>query len=263
MTRERSARGAGADEAGRNCPYCRFAIKPGIPVLECPRCRSLHHAECWSDNGGCSVLGCAAAPAAETRVLPSPPPPPAPQPGLGGRSLVVIGTLVAAILVGGGVAAAVILTRPDHRSGTESGNQGDRARPAGGGGPTDGGAAETPTQAQVEAFLRSYEQAYSTEDLQAMKALLAPDVVRDDNQNNRHQRGRTEALREYASQFARNTTYGYSLHDERIVRAPGVATVSATYLITLARSAPKQARINFRITDVAGTLQIENLQVEP
>lgn len=54
--------GHAVEEAGRNCPYCRFPLKPGVPVLECPACRSVHHAECWTDNGGCAVLGCTAAP---------------------------------------------------------------------------------------------------------------------------------------------------------------------------------------------------------
>ena len=59
MTSERSARTA---EAGRACPYCRFALKSGIPVVDCAACSAVHHAECWADNGGCAIVGCAGGP---------------------------------------------------------------------------------------------------------------------------------------------------------------------------------------------------------
>ena len=57
-------RGLAIDEhAGRPCPYCRFAIKAGVDVVTCGECGAVHHADCWDDNAGCSIMGCAAAPA--------------------------------------------------------------------------------------------------------------------------------------------------------------------------------------------------------
>lgn len=59
MTIERSA---AREEAGRSCPYCHFPLKEGVGVIECGNCSSVHHADCWVDNGGCAVMGCNAAP---------------------------------------------------------------------------------------------------------------------------------------------------------------------------------------------------------
>ena len=49
-------------DAGRNCPYCRFAFKQGVGLVVCGVCSAHHHQDCWADNGGCAVLGCDAAP---------------------------------------------------------------------------------------------------------------------------------------------------------------------------------------------------------
>lgn len=57
-----AARAVREDEAGRNCPYCRFPLKTGAPAAICPACSAAHHAECWTDNRGCAVIACAAAP---------------------------------------------------------------------------------------------------------------------------------------------------------------------------------------------------------
>ena len=55
-------RAATIDDAGRTCPYCRFALKPGAALAECAVCHARHHDECWTDNRGCAVLGCRAGP---------------------------------------------------------------------------------------------------------------------------------------------------------------------------------------------------------
>lgn len=59
-----ATRGAGVAEAGRSCPYCRFPIKPGGAMRVCEICGATHHLDCWTDNGGCAVVGCAAGPGA-------------------------------------------------------------------------------------------------------------------------------------------------------------------------------------------------------
>ena len=50
------------EEAGRPCPYCRFALKPGATATVCPTCHAPHHGDCWEDNGGCAIVGCASGP---------------------------------------------------------------------------------------------------------------------------------------------------------------------------------------------------------
>jgi hypothetical protein len=41
------------------CPYCHVDIPEGAPDLAaCERCRTLHHAACFAEHGGCTLLGC-------------------------------------------------------------------------------------------------------------------------------------------------------------------------------------------------------------
>ena len=51
------------------CPYCRTPIEPdsGEQFL-CTGCGTPHHADCYTENGGCTVFGCSAAPADEQKV---------------------------------------------------------------------------------------------------------------------------------------------------------------------------------------------------
>jgi hypothetical protein len=81
------------------CPYCRTKIGDDNPSFACEGCGTIHHADCYAENGGCTIFGCSKAPAdepklsvsspellavgtqttatvIETRVAPPPPPPP-------------------------------------------------------------------------------------------------------------------------------------------------------------------------------------------
>ena len=89
------------------CPYCREPLSAGS-VQECPTCHLPHHADCWEENHGCTVFGCASAPGDEPRLAvstaeagttthgangafvppyPVPPPPMPPMPPLSGVTL--------------------------------------------------------------------------------------------------------------------------------------------------------------------------------
>lgn len=46
------------------CPYCRCPVEPENEH-PCPACAVVHHADCFAENGGCTVFGCQAAPPAE------------------------------------------------------------------------------------------------------------------------------------------------------------------------------------------------------
>jgi Prokaryotic RING finger family 1 len=71
---------------GRTCPYCRFGLEEGIPVIACSVCHAVHHADCWQENSGCAVALCTGGPSmaeeggeAPTTVMAPPnqaPPPP-------------------------------------------------------------------------------------------------------------------------------------------------------------------------------------------
>ena len=51
------------------CPYCRGAIDAQAgEELVCPGCGTPHHADCYAENGGCTVFGCSAAPPEEPKV---------------------------------------------------------------------------------------------------------------------------------------------------------------------------------------------------
>src|SRR4051812_35993384 len=43
------------------CPYCSTLVSDGENV-RCETCGAPHHAECWSENGGCAVTMCPAGP---------------------------------------------------------------------------------------------------------------------------------------------------------------------------------------------------------
>lgn len=51
------------------CPYCRVAVVESEgTVVHCPICGTPHHADCFEENGGCTVFGCGAAPPAEPKL---------------------------------------------------------------------------------------------------------------------------------------------------------------------------------------------------
>lgn len=49
------------------CAICQSRLAPLEEQAHCPECRSAYHADCWQDNGGCAVYGCAQVPATEGR----------------------------------------------------------------------------------------------------------------------------------------------------------------------------------------------------
>src|SRR5215470_11182277 len=82
------------------CPYCRTQIGGDDAPTVCEGCGTRHHADCYAENGGCTIFGCSKAPGDEPKlsvsapelvavpaaatttdpVRPLPPPPP-PRPG--------------------------------------------------------------------------------------------------------------------------------------------------------------------------------------
>ena len=43
---------------GRKCPYCHTDLESGDELHPCENCGAIHHEDCWSEGGGCSVFGC-------------------------------------------------------------------------------------------------------------------------------------------------------------------------------------------------------------
>jgi TM2 domain-containing membrane protein YozV len=55
------------------CPYCRTDIAADDEPLICEGCGAAHHADCYAENGGCTIFGCSKAPADEPKVSVSTP----------------------------------------------------------------------------------------------------------------------------------------------------------------------------------------------
>ncbi len=52
------------------CPYCRTAFDETAPAkIFCTACGTPHHEDCYQENGGCTVFGCARAPADDPKLL--------------------------------------------------------------------------------------------------------------------------------------------------------------------------------------------------
>lgn len=50
------------------CPYCRANIADADPSVTCEACGTVHHADCYQENGGCTIFGCSRAPADEPKL---------------------------------------------------------------------------------------------------------------------------------------------------------------------------------------------------
>ena len=60
-----SSSAAQSASAGGLCPICQVPIQPGESTTQCPDCKTLYHAECWTENKGCGVYGCPQVPPTE------------------------------------------------------------------------------------------------------------------------------------------------------------------------------------------------------
>lgn len=51
------------------CPYCRMPFDAASPPrIFCTACGTPHHEDCYQENGGCTVFGCARAPADDPKL---------------------------------------------------------------------------------------------------------------------------------------------------------------------------------------------------
>ena len=56
------SRRAASLDVGVTCPICQTAVADADNVLTCQSCDQIHHAECWTEVGGCGTYGCRQAP---------------------------------------------------------------------------------------------------------------------------------------------------------------------------------------------------------
>jgi hypothetical protein len=68
VTRRAYARPSATDNETR-CPFCRRDFEESRePKARCASCATPHHAECWSENGGCTIFGCGSVDTRQGRV---------------------------------------------------------------------------------------------------------------------------------------------------------------------------------------------------
>jgi hypothetical protein len=259
-------RPATAQEAGRTCPYCRFAFKEGALLSLCPACHAAHHEECWGDNQGCAIVGCTAVPPSwmtrtrsdqqQTLTEPVPPPPPAftttattaaaPPPQGARRLTPLVAVLIIGALAATGAAAAVVATKKDSGS-TAAASQQTLTQPE----PTPTGSTTAPApepatdptpqhspaeqKHAVVAVLHQYEAAYSSHDIDQLRAIMQPSVTRHGLSGDgcSNTTGRAAVLQTYAEQFALGTgTYTlHGLYSGSVDLNDLQAIVSSTYSI--------------------------------
>jgi len=56
-----------SDAASSLCAICQSPLNEGEDLVACPSCHAPYHAECWEENGGCAIYGCALVPKVEMR----------------------------------------------------------------------------------------------------------------------------------------------------------------------------------------------------
>lgn len=52
------------------CAYCKEVLVDAIDSIRCAKCSTLHHRECFSLNGKCTVFGCDSKSTTEVRLVP-------------------------------------------------------------------------------------------------------------------------------------------------------------------------------------------------
>ena len=62
-----------ADIMTEVCPYCRTKILAEEGPVVCEGCGTSHHADCYAENGGCTIFGCGKAPGDEPKLSVSTP----------------------------------------------------------------------------------------------------------------------------------------------------------------------------------------------
>ena len=62
-----------ADVMAEVCPYCRTKILAEDGPVVCEGCGTSHHADCYTENGGCTIFGCSKAPGDEPKLSVSTP----------------------------------------------------------------------------------------------------------------------------------------------------------------------------------------------
>jgi hypothetical protein len=184
---------------------------------------------------------------------PSYPPPPAKRSGAR-APLIVLGVLL--LLAGAGVGVAAATGAFDTTTNTVTTQVTSGSTP----GPQTSTTREAfVSESAVRDVLARYQDAYSSENVDALNALFAPRFRR--RAPPRRDMGRIQALREYNRQFAQLTNPTYRLSNESIQAGVQGATASADYEISADNATPATGTISFSMVLVGDKLLIDALDI--
>lgn len=62
-----AARPVAEERAALLCAICQSPLAGEDPRTSCPGCNAAYHTDCWTENGGCAIYGCAQVPKTEGR----------------------------------------------------------------------------------------------------------------------------------------------------------------------------------------------------
>ena len=267
---------ADAQEAGRACPYCRFPLRSGVVAQRCKLCGALHHEDCWSDGGGCAVLGCTnrEAPAAtESSSVDAKKPLPDPTVNVAGSQrswMPVIAALLALLLVAAIGIAVILVTRdPAAPVVPATARQNDSFESSDEPAAPHENESEELTARKVIRVIRSYESAINRHDPGALSELFAYDVERVGATDGSCQlrSGRSAVAEAYSANFdpSNSNTYLYSYtfpdlsYEEVDVRSAELASLTTRFNAN--EGSGNQGEIRFVLArDGGGEWQISKIK---
>lgn len=114
----------------------------------------------------------------------------------------------------------------------------------------------------VQQVLDEYQAAYSSENIEALKGLLAQTLVRENGNDPRE--SAQQAVATYEQQFSELSNPEYRLSGVKIEPGQGEASAGAVYTITSDNnSVPTTGSIGFHLIANGEQLLIDNITIEP
>jgi hypothetical protein len=270
------------EDTGRTCPYCRFPLKEGSPSERCDACGSLHHEDCWSDGGGCAVLGCSqAGTSAPASASPGPGQPrpasagnaagsyPGAEAGSGypprsgvrassrfsNQAILIAAGVIAFLGIGTGVVVAT--SGPSGHPGARPAAT-TRAVAPGTSQPTAD--EESENRDAIMRTLSTYQRSYSEHDLQGLSSIFSSGILRHGLAASGCvvSRGQRAVLADYESQFAQGSG-SYRLvglaPQEIVLDSKSRAHLHANYVISPGGS----GFVNFRFAELGGEWKVSEV----
>lgn len=242
--------------AGVVCPYCSSPLAVGDPAWECDSCSTVHHADCWQESGGCTVLGCADStliqpymPEVRSDVLAEVTQASATVP----KSIVVS---ISAVAVTAVIAIGAIII-------SQTSGAGDPVAPAASASHERESKRERPAESEsmsarrIVRTMRDYAGAFASSDRAGLSRLFPPTVQRwgihgPSTDPCFHDVGRSNVLDAYTSQFANVSSYELDPTSIDIVELTSVKRGRARTNYVINGGTPGAIKFSFERSESAG-----------